>query len=384
MGFGYPENAMRERKRIDKPRLITAGFLALDVVFGLEDSQPRIYAGATSGNVAAGLAFLGWDVTALARLDEAAAGCFVRSDLEHWGVKTQYLGLAPTAPTPIVLERIERSKNGTPKHRFLWNCPDCGAFFPPYRALLQTQVPFFEENCRNADVFFTDRVSRSTVELARDFRSKGAIVYFEPSGAGDAKLFREMLEHCTILKYSAQRAPSFSDLLRNHDALLEIETLGEDGLHFRTRQNFRSWHTLPAHEVPVKDTAGSGDWTTIGLLSALSQKGISSVASATRSDISAAIEHGQAMAALNCKFEGPRGIMYKLTRSAFLEAVRTIEDRRPHSVKEHAISLSQDMSTSLLCPSCIPKSSSQEHRLPRTTSSKVEASSRAESVHTRP
>lgn len=356
---------MHEKSLPPKPRLITTGFLALDVVFGLDDSQPRIYAGATSGNVAAGLAFLGWDVTSLGRLDEDAAGCFVRTDLKRWGVKTRYLGLIPTAPTPIVLERIELSKSGTRKHRFLWNCPDCGASFPPYRALLRTQVPSIEEHFATTDVFFTDRVSRSTVELARHFHSEGAVVYFEPSGIGDPKLFREMMKQCTILKYSAQRAPSFSDLLRNHEALIEIETLGEDGLRFRTRHNFRSWYSLPAHEVPIKDTAGSGDWTTIGLLSALFRKGTPSLASIARLDISAALEHGQAMAALNCKFEGPRGVMYKLTHTAFLEAVRTIEHKKPHSIKERTLSLSHDMSTSLICPSCKP-ASGHEHA-PRKT-----------------
>lgn len=362
---------MPDQKKPQKPRLITAGFLALDIVFGSEDSEPKLYAGATSGNVAAGLAFLGWDVTPLGRLSEDAAGCFVRSDLEHWGVKTQYLGLKPSAPTPIVLERIERSKNGIPKHRFLWNCPDCGAFFPPYRAVLRTQLPFVQEHCGNTDVFFTDRVSRSTVDLARHFESKGAIIYFEPSGTGDPKLFREMLKYCTVLKYSAQRAHSFSDLLRTHSALLEIETLGEDGLRFRTRRTFHSWQSIPAHEVTIKDTAGSGDWTTVGFLSALFRGGIPNLTSTTRQEISRALEHGQAMAALNCKFEGPRGAMYKLTHATFLDGVRTIEEKRSGFPKERKISLSRDMSASLVCPSCRPKNSHDAYPLNKTALTKL-------------
>lgn len=351
---------MPDKKRDQKTRLVTAGFLALDIVFGLDDPEPKFYAGGTCGNVAAGLAFLGWDVAPLGRLSDDAAGCFVRSDLERWGVNTEYLGLKPNTPTPIVLERIERSKNGIPKHRFLWNCPDCGAYFPPYRAVLRTQLPFVEEHCGNPQVFFTDRISRSTVNLARRFQTKGSIVYFEPSGTGEPKLFREMLKHCTVLKYSAQRARAFSDLLRNHNALLEIETFGEDGLRFRTRRSFPSWHPLPAHEVTIKDTAGSGDWTTVGILSDLFRNGTPNLATATRHDIAAAIEHGQAIAALNCKFEGARSAMYKLTRSAFLEAVRTIEEKRPTAHKERKISLSQDMSASLVCPSCSPKSLREE------------------------
>lgn len=352
---------MPDQEKDQKTRLVTAGFLALDIVFGLDDLEPKFYAGGTCGNVTAGLAFLGWDVAPLGRLSDDAAGCFVRSDLERWGVSTEYLGLKPNAATPIVLERIERSKNGILKHRFLWNCPDCGSYFPPYRAVLRTQLPFVEEHCGKPEVFFTDRISRSTVDLARHFKAKGSIIYFEPSGTGDPKLFREMLKHCTVLKYSAQRARAFSDLLRNHAALLEIETSGEDGLRFRTRRGFPSWHSLPAHEVTIKDTAGSGDWTTVGLLSGLFRNGTPNLATATRHDIGAAIEHGQAIAALNCKFEGARGVMYKLTRTAFLEAVGTLEDKRPTPHREHKISLSQDISASLVCPSCRPKSLRDEN-----------------------
>jgi sugar/nucleoside kinase (ribokinase family) len=353
---------MLDRKKEQKPRLLTAGFLALDVVFGLENSEPKCYAGGTCGNVATALAFLGWDVSPLARLSDDAAGGVVRRDLERWGVKTQYLRLSPVAPTPIVLERIDRSKNGVPKHRFLWNCPDCGAYFPPYRAILRSQLDLIQQKVNKPDVFFTDRVSRSTVELARHFRAEGSMVYFEPSGTGDPKLFREMLKHSTVLKYSAQRARSFSDLLHSHNALLEIETFGEDGLRFRMRRSFASWHSLQAHEVAIKDTAGSGDWTTVGLLSALFQNGKSNLASATRQDITAALEHGQAIAALNCQFEGARGAMYQLTRTRFLEAVGAIEGKTPSTRKERRISLSQGMSTSAVCPSCNPKNSADEHR----------------------
>jgi fructokinase len=285
-------------------------------------------------------------------LSDDAAGGVVRRDLERWGVNTQYLSLNPVTPTPIVLERIARSENGVPKHRFLWNCPDCGAYFPPYRAVLRSQLDLIQENVDKPHVFFTDRVSRSTVELARHFRTKGSMVYFEPSGTGDPKLFREMLKHSTVLKYSAQRARSFSDLLRVHNALLEIETFGEDGVRFRMRRNFASWHSLPAYEVAIKDTAGSGDWTTVGLLSALFQNGKSNLATATRSDIATALEHGQAMAALNCEFEGARGAMYQLTRTRFLEAVGKIEAKAPSTRKERKISLSHDVSTSAICPSC--------------------------------
>jgi sugar/nucleoside kinase (ribokinase family) len=346
---------MHSRNKDHKPTLVTAGFVALDIVFGLEQSEPRIYAGGTCGNVAAALAFLGWDASPLARLSDDAAGRVIRRDLSRWGVKTQHLALDPVDRSPIVLEKIERGKNGLPKHRFLWNCPDCGAYFPPYRPILRSQLTFIQESIDKPDVFFTDRVCSASVELARHYRSKGSIIYFEPSGTGDPKLFREMLKHTTVLKYSSQRARSFSDLLRSHRAQLEIETLGEDGLRFRLQRNSSAWHSLPAHEVAVKDTSGSGDWTTVGFLSSLFRNGKSDITSATKAEITAALEHGQAIAALNCQFEGARGAMYQMSRAMFLKALGIIESKAAGPSREQKISLSRDISTSVVCPRCRPK-----------------------------
>ena len=143
-----------------KPTIIAAGFFALDVVFGLDDPAPRFYAGGTSGNIVAGLSYMGWEALPLGRLSDDVAGDFVRKDLKRWGVDTQFLGLSPVAASPIVLEKIELSKNGVPKHRFLWNCPDCNGYFPPFKPVLQSSVEFLKSERKDADVFFADRVSR--------------------------------------------------------------------------------------------------------------------------------------------------------------------------------------------------------------------------------
>jgi len=337
-----------------KPRLVAAGFFALDIVFGLDDPAPRFYVGGTSGNVSAGSAFFGWDVIPLARLGNDIAGEFVRGDLERWGVKPAHLGLTPVAATPIVLEKIEVNKHGLPKHRFLWSCPDCSSYFPPFKAMLRTQVQLVKDELDTPEVFFADRVSPSVVELARHFREKGSLIYFEPSAAGDPKLFSEMLQICHVLKYSAQRARSFSELLRQHAAHLEIETLGEDGLRFRTRRAFTNWHSLPAFEVKIKDTAGSGDWATVGLISSLFRGGKLGL-KANKQELISALEHAQAVAALNCRFEGARGGMYQLSRLKFKELIETIEAGRPSVHRERKISLTRQISTSEVCPGCSPK-----------------------------
>lgn len=346
---------MNKQRKQKKTRLVAAGFFALDIVFGLEDPSPRFYAGGTCGNVVAGLAFLGWETTPIARLANDVAGEFVRRDLKRWGVSTDLMGLEPSAATPVVIEKIQVSKNGVPKHRFLWNCPDCSSYFPPFKAVLRTQVESLKDDISCPEVFFADRVSRSTVELARHFAGKGSLVYFEPSAAGDAKLFREMLQLCDVLKYSAQRARSFSELLRPHKAQLEVETQGEDGLRFRTRRAFGSWQSVPAYEVRMKDSAGSGDWTSAGLIAALLADGKEALERAGKQHIVSSLEHAQAIAALNCQYEGPRGAMYQMTRSKFAEAVAALEGKKPADRKEGKVSLADQLSTAAVCPSCKAK-----------------------------
>ncbi len=348
---------MRKPKSHQKPRLVAAGFCALDIVFGLDDPSPKFYAGGTCGNVVAGLAFLGWDTMPVARLGRDVAGEFVRKDLERWGVDTSLLGLTPSGGTPIVLEKIQLSKSGVPNHRFLWNCPDCGSYFPPFRPVLRTQVEDLKKKLGRPQIFYTDRVSRSTVELAKHFRDEGSLVYFEPSATGDPKLFSEMLQVCDVLKYSAQRARSFSELLRDHKAFLEIETLGEDGLRFRTRESLASWHAVAAYEAQIKDTAGSGDWTSVGFVSEMLIDGMSALEKCTKRNISSCLERAQALAALNCQFEGPRGGMYQLSRDRFMESVAALQAKRPPDPRQTGISLTQQLSTADVCPACSPKDS---------------------------
>jgi sugar/nucleoside kinase (ribokinase family) len=346
---------MRKAKSPQKPRLVAAGLCALDIVFGLDDPAPKFYAGGTCGNVVAGLAFLGWESTPIARLGHDVAGDFVRQDLERWGVDTSLLGLAPSGATPIVLEKIHLSKNGMPKHRFLWNCPDCGSYFPPFRPVLHSQVTDLKTKLGRPEIFYADRVSRSTVELAKHFHEEGSLVYFEPSAAGDPKQFREMLQLCDVLKYSAQRARSFSELLRDHKAYLEIETLGEDGLRFRTRRSFTSWQAVAAYEVKIKDTAGSGDWTSVGFMSEMLRGGKKSLENCTKQNVSSCLERAEALAAFNCQFEGPRGGMYQLSRARFMESVAALEAKKPGDPLQKSISLAQQLSTAAVCPSCSPR-----------------------------
>ena len=76
--------------------------------------------------------------------------------------------------------------------------------------------------------------------------------------------------------------------------------------------------------MDVKDTAGAGDWTTAGLIYSLFANGRKALESLTTSNVSDALQYGQALAALNCQFEGARGAVYQLSKQRFSERVAAL------------------------------------------------------------
>jgi fructokinase len=212
-----------------------------------------------------------------------------------------------------------------------------------------------------AQVFFFDRVSRGCLHLARKAAEGGAAVVFEPSGIGDPDLFREAWALAHVVKYSHERLRDIADLdLRpseRESVILEIETLGADGLRYRSRAPkcpSKSWTGLPAFPVTeLKDAAGSGDWCTAGLLNKLFRSGLTSLKKATLETLRQAFRYGQALAAWNCGFEGARGGMYEVDLATFHKQVERILEGgeiEPLALENHDLELAQLVAS--LCPAC--------------------------------
>jgi fructokinase len=341
-------------------RIYGAGLIALDAV--VNEATPdrrRHYAGGTCGNVLAILSQMGWHAIPISRLAPDGAGKSVRKDMKSWLVDLEYVGIEPQAPTPMIIEEIYQNRSGAAAHRYSWRCPGCGRYLPQYRAVPGRIVVDLLPRLRPASVFFFDRVSRGTIELARHFASQGAAVVFEPSTAADPKLLREALRLCHVLKYSSQRSRAFMDLLPQSTAWLEIETLGEDGLCYRSSLPAcptRDWRHVKGFEVQkLKDAAGSGDWCTAGMISALMTHGVEGLAETTFEKLEGALRYGQALSAWNCGFEGPRGGMYALTRGTLNRVLNTLltgtQVTEPvlNGRRRHAGSWAAEF-----CPACAP------------------------------
>lgn len=310
------------------PRLVTTGLLALDVVIGPETDKPaRFWAGGTCGNVSAILSHFDWEVFPVARLGDDSIGCLVLEDLKKWRVKLDFVERDVAIGTPVVIEKLRKDKHGKPYHRFSFTCPSCGAWLPSYRPPKVSRIVEWKERIPNPAVFFFDRVSPAALSLATTFAEGDTLIVFEPSGIGDPRLFRQAMELAHVVKYSHERVRELAELRPSLNPLLEIETLGEDGLRYRRRIRKRTerWSILESLAAGVvRDSAGAGDWCTAGILSCLGLVGAAGISELSASELTKAIRYGQALAAWSCRYEGPRGGMYQSNKTEMLEATSEI------------------------------------------------------------
>jgi fructokinase len=338
------------------------GLIALDIVVSDRPGVgPRCWAGGTCGNVLAVLAYLGWRAYPAATLGEDVAGDHVLADLKKFDVSARFLGRSASRHTPVIVEKIRTRPSGIPTHRFEWHCPNCGAWLPGYQALVVAEAREVAKVAPSPTVFFFDRVSRGALDLARACKEKGALIVFEPSGIRDERQFNEAVALSHVVKYSNQRVGRLREALGDTVPLLEIETVGGDGLRYRRRdvhQGRSHWREMGAYSVPeIRDTAGAGDWCSAGLIHGLLRKG-GSLAKATQEDLEGALRLGQALAAVKCGYEGARGPMYGLTKPQFQAAVaRVLEGETPTSAEAEADSENQLAALlGTICPSCDERS----------------------------
>jgi fructokinase len=286
-----------------RPSVITCGFVALDTL--VDDSVLGYMAGGTAGNVAAALAFLGWQATVAAVVGGDEAGTRLRRDLARAGVNTRYVSVRKESLTPQVIHEV--LDDG---HRYHFRCYDCGRRLgkssPPPEALAARIL----EEQPNPDVFLFDRVSRFSVALAEAYAERGTIVFFEPATRGRPELVARAYAAATIVKCADDSPIDVGSLLRFRDDRTFIITSGVNGVRFR--HGPRDIRRLQARSAPnVIDAAGAGDWTTAGLLHALLGDD-PAVRTFSEKKLERAVGWGQAIAALNCGWRGARGIARSL------------------------------------------------------------------------
>ena len=280
--------------------------------------------GGSCGNVMALLAWIGWRAMPVARLGQDGPGSFVRDEFKAIGVQTCSLTDEAAVQTPVVIQRFTETKDGQRTHRFSLTCPECGEWLPRYRPITLKQAAQVTELSAAPEVYYFDRISPSSLRLAEWAKEKDALIVFEPSSIGDEHRFLRAVELCDVLKYSHSRLGHVPDLAKVASPCLVVETSGHKGLRVRWRGR---WSKLPAYAVPkFVDAAGSGDWCTAGFIHKITEGGAKPFMTLDKARIDHSLRFGQALAALNCGFEGARGAMMTLTLTQMNKALSAMSD----------------------------------------------------------
>ena len=356
---------------LTQPRIVGTGLIALDVVIGPDPETPvRSWAGGTCGNVLSILAYLGWDAYPVARMNGDVASERVRADMARWGVHLDWTTCAPTTHTPMIVQEIRRRRDGRSGHRFSWSCPNCGKWLPAFKAITVDAVERVKPALVDASVFFLDRLSRATLTLAAEASARGAVVVFEPSGKSTDKLMAEATALAHVVKYADHRLAGIRGVMASGAAvLLEVQTLGDQGLRYRHRLGGRvsRWMHLKAIRAPrVADTCGAGDWCTAGLIAKAATGGQEGLHRAGALGVRAGLRYGQALAAWNCGFEGARGGMYAVSRQAFESQIADLLIGRFDGICHVPVtSVPTQVVTCPVCPPAQPEPLQTQGRRPK-------------------
>lgn len=297
------------------PSIVSAGYMPLDVVRTTGGTVAR-HAGGTAANVAAILAYLGWDAVLAGQAGSDTAGDELICDLRQAGVDTGQITRAANSQTPRLVHDVR------PDGHFYRNgCRECGARFLRSRPLTLYGAQACAEAHPDPSVFFFDRANPGTLALAEHYATTGAVIVFEPSVPANAELVRRAAAVAHVIKHSDDRSVGGLDDLNitPRSGQLRIVTHGAEGLEFRIGTSRR--RRFPALATLAVDTGGAGDWTTAGFLSVAANRG------RLRDDkLEEAVRFGQAIAAVNCAVVGARGLMGMTPGAARKRAQRVLRE----------------------------------------------------------
>jgi sugar/nucleoside kinase (ribokinase family) len=326
---------------MNRRSIVCAGYMPLDIVRTTAGTVAR-RAGGTAANVAAILAYLGWDATLAGQAGDDLGGDELVADLSNAGVEVGQITRAPQAQTPRLVHDIRHDG-----HFYRYGCEVCGARFPRSRPLTLDGAKACLEARPSPTVFLFDRANAGTLMLAEQYAKAGSIVMFEPSVPANAELLGRAATAAHIIKHSDDRSVGGLDDLhvRPRQGQVRIVTHGAEGLELRLGTG--RGRRFPALATLAVDTGGAGDWTTAGLLDGcVRNKEIA------RDALDKALRCGQALAAVNCAIVGARGLMGLTNSSARRRAHRVLSEGGLTSAPRVA-QMPPPTSYDGACPSCL-------------------------------
>lgn len=258
--------------------------------------------GGSCGNVLISLAMLGRSVAPLLRLGTDPVGARLACEFRLAGADTRLVARRREVRSPVIVELLDPTSSD---HSFSFTCPQSSEIFGTFEPITWCELEPARAVVSTCTIFYADRLSETICDAMEEAADGGAIVFFEPSKIGEAALFDRALAAVHIIKYSVDRlAPEIATRLRPE--AFSIVTAGQLGLELRHRARVHRCPASTAHAV--RDTSGSGDMVTLGLIDAILQSGARAPSSLAVETVLTGIGAGQRLAAANCAYVGARGL----------------------------------------------------------------------------
>ncbi len=308
-------------------QVVGTGLVALDRIH-VGTPQPLFEElGGSCGNVLISLAMLGRSVVPLLRLGTDPVGARLERELRLAGANTRLVSRRRDVRSPVIVELIDPASND---HSFSFTCPQSSETFGTFEPITPSELDSARSVVASCPIFYADRLSGPLCAAMEAAAAGGAIVHFEPSKIGDSALFSRAISTAHIFKYSVDRlSPELATWLCP-DAF-SIVTAGSAGLELHHGGKI---HRCPASATDVvRDTCGSGDMVTLGLIDAILQSGECGPSSLSVETVLTGIVAGQRLAAANCAYVGARGLF----REQGAAHARSILAEAATRVRQHAV-----------------------------------------------
>jgi fructokinase len=290
-------------RRSPRPTVAGTGMTAVDRIYSTDRAVPLQALGGSCGNVLLSLAMLGHPVSPMVTLGDDEHGRFLFQEFAKAGCETSHVSRGGSGGSPVIVEIVD-SKNAT--HRFTSTCPETARSFPRWQSIDDGQVRRAAKALKAASVFYADRVSASILLAMKAAEESRALVFFEPASVEDA-WFPEALRTASVLKLSdATVGKSVQDGDVSPETVI-IRTYGASGLTVSLGTESRYFPSMSAPRLV--DTCGAGDMVTTALLDLILRRCMHG-GSWTIEDLFEGVQLGQRLAALNCAFEGARGLFF--------------------------------------------------------------------------
>jgi fructokinase len=360
-----------------RPTITGAGLVVLDIILNNGSKTPMFNAGGTCGNVLAGLSFLDWQSKSISRAGKDVAADIMIKDLLADGVNVDYITREEKLNTPRIIEQV-KSNGFYARHHFFLRCPTCNTYLPRFRSPTLDFISDIIKNDSPPDVFFFDRVTPSTLKLAKENKKRGALVFFEPNKLKNLEKLEEAIGLCHILKFSNHTSKKDVRHLIGDTAILEktrdyrpyliIQTLGGHGL-FYSHPDDEKWQHKKAKKLKkVYDTCGSGDWLTVGFLFYLQKQAFKSrikLTEALQSTelVKSALDFAQMLASLSGMFVGAMGLSKQLKKNEVLSIIEENMRENPETISPIDLNLNskplighlinKEIPGKPYCPTCL-------------------------------